>query len=185
MKSTIDINVIASSHHCLKLSYYYSVYYITLYYNAPFKWKILVYNAVIISQLVYGLNVQHLTDACFNRLDAFHTRGLRAILGIEHAYFSGVSKEDIFTIANAYLNELTDKLEGEQFTSIEECCKKAIIPISDIIKNRQRKYLGHLLRLSEKKMTQSVKSLLMQTLSSFRALPPSPQSKAQILDSVQ
>ena len=42
-----------------------------------------MYNAVIISQLVYGLETMYLNDSLFKRLDAFQLRGLRQIMKIE------------------------------------------------------------------------------------------------------
>ena len=44
------------------------------------KWKLQVYNAVIIAQISYGMNTVQLTQAMLNRLDAFQMRGLRYIL---------------------------------------------------------------------------------------------------------
>ena len=58
------------------------------------KWKLHVYNAVIIAQISYGMNTVQLTQAMLNRLDAFQMRGLRYILKIEHAYYSGVSNQE-------------------------------------------------------------------------------------------
>ena len=44
-----------------------------------------VYNAIIVSQLTYGLASIQLTNGLLKRLDAFQMRGLRYILKIEHA----------------------------------------------------------------------------------------------------
>ncbi len=41
------------------------------------KWKALVYNAVVISQLIYGLETLPLTNNLLNKLDAFQMRGFR------------------------------------------------------------------------------------------------------------
>ena len=49
-------------------------------------WKIQVYNAVFISQLIYGLETVYLNDSLIKRLDAFHMRGIRHIMRIDHAY---------------------------------------------------------------------------------------------------
>ena len=38
----------------------------------PVQWKPPVFNAVIISQLVFGLDSVHLTEAQIKKLDAFH-----------------------------------------------------------------------------------------------------------------
>ena len=63
--------------------------------NVPKKWKLIVYNAVVISQLVFGLNTIKFTNPMLNKLDAFQIRGLRAILNIEHSYKSHVSYKRI------------------------------------------------------------------------------------------
>ena len=43
-----------------------------------------------------------------NRLDAFQMRGLRYILKIEHAYYSGVSNQEVYDKINIVLNKGTD-----------------------------------------------------------------------------
>ncbi len=53
--------------------------------NCSKIWKLQVYNAVVISQLVYGLETMYLNDSLIKRLDAFHMRGIRHIMGIDHA----------------------------------------------------------------------------------------------------
>ncbi len=63
--------------------------------NAPLKWKLQVYNAVIVSQLIYGLNTIHLTDSCLQSLDTFQLRGLRQILRIEAAFYSDISHNKV------------------------------------------------------------------------------------------
>ena len=48
--------------------------------NCSYKWKLQVYNAIIVSQLTYGLSTVQLTPSMLNRLDAFQMRGFRYIL---------------------------------------------------------------------------------------------------------
>ena len=43
--------------------------------NCSYKWKLQVYNAIIVSQLTYGLSTVQLTPSMLNRLDAFQMRG--------------------------------------------------------------------------------------------------------------
>ena len=50
--------------------------------NTASKWKIQVYDAIIRSKLLYGLETIQLTQPDINRMDAFHVRGLRRILRI-------------------------------------------------------------------------------------------------------
>ena len=54
-------------------------------------WKLQVYNAVVISQLIYAFDSLHLTDTCKRKLDAFHMRGLRYVFGIPPAFVSQIS----------------------------------------------------------------------------------------------
>ena len=61
--------------------------------NCSYKWKLQVYNAVIVSQLTYGLSTLQMTPTMLNRLDAFQMRGLRYILKIEHSYYSRISNQ--------------------------------------------------------------------------------------------
>ena len=79
--------------------------------NCRKNWKMQVYNAVIISKLTYGLETLYLNDSLLKRLDAFHIRGLRHILGIQHSYWSRVKNEDIIKRANWELNKGGDKTE--------------------------------------------------------------------------
>jgi hypothetical protein len=57
--------------------------------------KIAVYQAVIISRLLYGLGSAWLNVADIRRLNGFHCRCLRVILRIQPAYFSRVSNKRI------------------------------------------------------------------------------------------
>ena len=43
------------------------------------RWKLNVYNAVVLSKLTYGLETLQFTEAQGNVLDAFQQRGLRKI----------------------------------------------------------------------------------------------------------
>ena len=50
--------------------------------RATKRWKIIVYDAIIRSKLLYGLETIHLTPALAKKLDAFQYRGLRKIMGM-------------------------------------------------------------------------------------------------------
>ena len=68
--------------------------------NASTAWKLRVYSASIIAQLVYGLNTLNITPGIKNRVSAFHIRGLRYIPNIEHSYYSRATNEEIMHKAN-------------------------------------------------------------------------------------
>ena len=72
------------------------------------KWKMQVYNAVIISKLIHGLETMYPNDSPIKRLDAFQMTGLRHMMEIEHAYWSRCSKEEILERANKILNGWDD-----------------------------------------------------------------------------
>ena len=63
---------------------------------------------MIISRLTYGLETLYLNESLIKRLDAFHIRGLRHILGIEHSYWSRVQNTDIIEKVNRELNRGED-----------------------------------------------------------------------------
>ena len=56
--------------------------------GAPQKWQIIVYDAVIRSKLLYGLETVQLTDAMYKKFDAFQLRGLRNMLKIETTFIN-------------------------------------------------------------------------------------------------
>jgi len=63
--------------------------------------KLDVYRACIISRLLYGMQVMWLNQAARNKLDAFHARCLRKILGVQHSYWSRISNDEILRRAGA------------------------------------------------------------------------------------
>ena len=115
--------------------------------NAPRKWKLQVYNAIIISQLIYGLNTIHLTNSCLKTLDTFQLRGLRQILGIKAAFHSRISHDKVIEKANIIMNNGEDlDINWEQFKTEKTGAKERIIRISEMIKKKQNTLLGHLIR---------------------------------------
>ena len=54
-----------------------------------------VYCSCIVSKLLYGVQVVWPTKAARDKLDAFHARSLRRILGIAPAYWSRISNKDV------------------------------------------------------------------------------------------
>ena len=50
------------------------------------RWKLQVYQAVVSSKLLYGLESLTLTDAQLSQLDSFYFRGLRQILGVDFIF---------------------------------------------------------------------------------------------------
>ena len=102
------------------------------------------------SQLIYGLNAQHLTPALITRLNTFHIKGLRYILGIEHSYYSHVTNEEIIGKANLVLNKKDiETLTWNQFivdSNVDPAKIKTTTLVGDLVLLRQQKLLGHILR---------------------------------------
>ena len=88
--------------------------------RASIQWKLRVYDAVIVAKLTCGLTSIPLSKSDANKLDVFQMRGLREILKVKHPYWSRVSNNKFFEIAN-------DKLNNEQDTSCLEKLSKRFI----------------------------------------------------------
>ena len=92
----------------------------------PLKWKLRVYDAIIISKVLYGLDAIPFTEQDCKQLDAFQYRGLKTILGIKHSYWAGVENKDVLLTANTRARN-----EGKQ----------EIIPNSQRLVHRQINYM--------------------------------------------
>ena len=98
------------------------------------SWKIQVYNSVIKSKLLYGLETTHVTKAQMDRLTAFHTKGLRNILKLQHTFMDrNNTKKLIWDKANQAL-----KNENPNAPNIET--------MSETLGKRRIKFIGHILR---------------------------------------
>ena len=87
----------------------------------PRKIKLRIFEACVVSKLLYCLNIAWLHKGEIRKLDAFHHRCLRRIAGIQPSYWSRVSNADV--------------LETLQ------CC-----PLSQILLEQQLRYIGHVAR---------------------------------------
>ena len=56
--------------------------------NASKKWKLIIYDAIIRSKLLYGLETVQLTQGMLKKLDVFQLKGLRKILGMTTTYIN-------------------------------------------------------------------------------------------------
>ena len=116
--------------------------------NCTYKWKLQVYNAIIVAQLTYGLNTLQLTPSLLAKLDAFQMRGLRYILKIEHSFYSHVTNEEVYKRANIALNRGRDlNITWEEIIAAGEFAEvKTVTKLSDYVMRQQGKLLGHLIR---------------------------------------
>ena len=112
------------------------------------KWKLQVYNAIIVSQLTYGLSTVQLTPTMLAKLDAFQMRGLRYILKIEHSFYSHVTNEEVYEKANIALNKGKDlNITWEEFINAGDYSDlKYVVKLSDYVMRQQNQILGHLIR---------------------------------------
>ena len=102
---------------------------------------------MVISQLVYGLETMYLNEGIIKRLDAFHMRGIRHILGIEHAYWSRASNEEIIMRANWILENAEDiTAEWREFVIPKNENVRKIKLVSEILEDKKIKLLGHVMR---------------------------------------
>ena len=83
-------------------------------------WKLRVHDAVITSELLYGLESASLTNADYERLDAFQIKVLRKMLGVKHSYHSHVSNEVVMQRGNQRI-----RLKAKQPKDVRETSKQA------------------------------------------------------------
>ena len=75
-----------------------------------------MYNAVVITQLSYGLETLQLTESLINRLNSFHVTGLKHLLDVDHPFYSRVSDPEVVEKANIIANSGRNlDLTWEQF----------------------------------------------------------------------
>ena len=102
--------------------------------NCPIKWKLQVYQAVIVTKLLYGLETVHLTEANKNKINAFQIRGLRQILKKKHTFYNR-------NHTNAHILQEATKLAYPK----EEDLRK-VKKFGDVYEDRRVKLLGHIIR---------------------------------------
>ena len=98
------------------------------------KLKIIVFDAVIVSKLVYGLEPVPFTEQDCNRLVAFPYGGLRKNLHIKHPFLSNIKNKDVQEFAN---------------TRAATKSNKQIAPLSQHLGHRQIKLYGDIIRAED------------------------------------
>ena len=72
----------------------------------PTKWKIRVYDAVVRSKLMYGLESVQLNDSLKKKLDVFQLKGLRKILGLNTTFITRANTNElVYTRPEDEMNE--------------------------------------------------------------------------------
>ena len=93
--------------------------------------KLNIYNAVIRSKLIYGLDSIQINESQRRELVAFQLKGLRHICKMATTYIDRANtNQEVFRVAS-------------------ERAGKQIIPIDENLKTRAMKLLGHLIRTGE------------------------------------
>ncbi len=93
-----------------------------------------MYNAVVTSKLLYGLENLEATDTVNNSINTFQLKGLRKILQKTTTYTDRENtNEEIYRLANLAIS-------GDTMS------KPKIIPLSKVLEEKKLRLLGHVLR---------------------------------------
>ena len=108
------------------------------------KWKVLIFEAVLKSKLLYGLETSQLTNKCIKRIDAFQIRGLRKILNMKHTYWDR-------TATNKRILQEATKVTFKTGTpeQVRRNQNREVKPFSVTWQERRQKLMGHIIRTSE------------------------------------
>ena len=106
------------------------------------KWKILVFDSIIRSKLLYGLETVQLTKTQLNKIDAFQTKGLRKILNLKTTFYDRANtNQTSFETANQIIHNTRVPQEGNNPIN-----NKNIKQFSEMITHTKTKLVGHILR---------------------------------------
>jgi len=117
--------------------------------RSSIKWKIIVYDAVIRSKLLYGLETVHLTKSLCKKIDAFHLRGLRKILNIPTTFIDrSNTNQYVINKANEAMNHNANNRTNRNVNGTVQQLpnKKQIVLFSDMLKNKRMKLAEHIIR---------------------------------------
>lgn len=99
-------------------------------------WNLEIYNAVVISKLIYGLETLQHNCRTFNRVSTFHMRCIRNNLGIPLMFVDRIMTDEM---GIAKCKEIIS-----QWSRCEHHTK--VVELSEIIRRRRLSLLGHILR---------------------------------------
>ena len=91
--------------------------------------KYRIYVTCIVSKLLYGLQTSWLTKDQRNKLDGFHARCIRKIVGVAHSYWSRISNLDVLARVNGCT--LSKRLLEQQLIAFGKIFRK---PDDDIMR---------------------------------------------------
>ena len=100
---------------------------------------------------MYGLHMLNITPSIKDRLNAFHMRGRRDILNIDHSYYSHTTNEEVIEKMDLATNDATALNTSWNLFNIQKEVanedSKATQLVGDLILDGQETLLGHVLRL--------------------------------------
>ena len=73
------------------------------------KWKLRVFDAVIHSKVLYGMETLVISQSDYDKFDVFQVRIFRKILNIKHCFWSHVTNDTVMNTANTRAQNI-DKL---------------------------------------------------------------------------
>ena len=120
---------------CNKLNtFWYSTF-------CSYKWKLHVYNAVIIAQISYGMNTVHLTQAMLNKLEG----DLEIFYKLNIQTTQGYRTRKSYNNIDMVLNKGTDlNISRQEFIAAGKFDKpKTIATLSESITNHQNRTFAH------------------------------------------
>ena len=102
--------------------------------NANKKWQLIIFDAIVRSKLLYGLETLHLTQSMARKLDVFQLKGLRKILGMSTTFINrGNTNNKVYAEAT----RIAFNKEGDP---------RSIRRFSEFHNTRKASLLGHILR---------------------------------------
>ncbi len=102
------------------------------------RWKLIIFDAIIRSKLLYGLETVFLTEARLKRIDSLQYRGIRKILQVPTTFIDR-------TYSNSKLIELSNNL----IDTFSKYRPNHIKPFSEYWKHKCGKLLGHVIRSND------------------------------------
>lgn len=103
-KANLNLEITNKMHEVRKTWYKMREYWKAK--DASKKWQIIIYDAVIRSKLLYGLETVQLTEAMAKKLNAFQMRGLRQILKKNHTFYNRAhSNQHVIDEGNKEINK--------------------------------------------------------------------------------
>ena len=129
----IKLEISAKMHEVRKTWYKLVTYWKAT--NASKKWQLIIYDAIIRSKLLYGLETVYITEDQQKKLNAFQMRGIRTILKKQSTFMDRSN-------TNARL------LEEASMLAFGQGSHRKITLFSEFYANRRAKLLGHVIRAS-------------------------------------